>query len=102
MLVPVETASPKHEVGARTLRRNPAFAGNGNGRSGPAEGDGIGRSTARLGGLEQALGEKPFVDDLHVPGMLHGAMVLTEHPRARVRKIDTGAAASMPGSGVRL
>ena len=62
-----------------------------------ANGDGIGRSIARHGGLEQALGEKPFVDDMRVPGMLHGAMVLTEHPRARILKIHTEDAAAMPG-----
>src|ERR1044071_9768713 len=69
--------------------RNPALANgtgagdgngsaNGNGNSrGRARGgrDGIGTSILRLGGLEQALGEKPFVDDLSAPGMLHGAMV---------------------------
>src|SRR6185295_18364070 len=81
------------------LRRNPAFApangaarGNGNGHH-----DGIGRSIARHGGLEQALGEKPFVDDMRVPGMLHGALVLTGHPRAKILKIHTEDAAAMPG-----
>jgi len=77
------------------LKRNPAFApapGNGNG-----QGHAIGRSVARLGGIEQTLGQKPFVDDMRVPGMLHGAMVLTEHPRAKVLKIDTSEAEQMPG-----
>src|SRR5256712_10790559 len=59
--------------------------------------DGIGQSMARLGGFEQSLGEKPFVDDMRAPGMLHGAMVLTEHPRAKILKIHTDAAAAMPG-----
>ena len=73
------------------LSRDPAFA--------RAEGspDGIGRSVARQGGLEQTLGDKLFVDDMRVPGMLHGAMVLTAHPRARVLKIHTDAAKAMPG-----
>jgi selenium-dependent xanthine dehydrogenase len=75
------------------LTRNPAFAnGNGNGTS-----HGIGHSISRLGGAEQTLGDKQFVDDLRVPGMLHGAMVLTEHPRARILKIHTDEAAAMPG-----
>jgi xanthine dehydrogenase molybdenum-binding subunit len=74
------------------LQRNPAFARNGHGSQ-----DGIGRSIPRRGGLEQALGEIPFVDDMRVPGMLHGALVLTEHPRARVLKIHTADAAAMPG-----
>ena len=34
---------------------------------------------------------------MRVPGMLHGAMVLTAHPRARVLKIHTDAAKAMPG-----
>jgi xanthine dehydrogenase molybdenum-binding subunit len=73
------------------LQRNPAFAkSNGNG-------DGVGKSVRRQGGLEQTLGEKAFVDDMRAPGMLHGAMVLTEHPRARVLKIDTTEAEAMPG-----
>jgi xanthine dehydrogenase molybdenum-binding subunit len=70
--------------------RNPAFAASG-------APDGIGSSVARQGGAEQTLGDKPFIDDLRVPGMLHGALVLSDHPRARVLKIHTEAAAAMPG-----
>ncbi len=44
---------------------------------GRSNGDGVGRVVPRLGGHEQTLGEKPFIDDMRVPGMLHGAMVLT-------------------------
>ena len=73
------------------LSRDPAFA-----KSDRSE-SGVGYSVARQGGLEQTLGDKPFVDDMRVPGMLHGAMVLTEHPRARVLKIHTDAARAMPG-----
>src|SRR5262245_46102719 len=72
-------------------RRNPAFA------NGGTTGSGVGRSIPRQKGLEQSLGEVPFVDDMHVPGMLHGAMVLTEHPRARILKIRGDEASTMPG-----
>ena len=72
------------------MSRNPDFV--------PDNGvNGIGRSSLRYKGLEQALGEKPFVDDMFVPGMLHGAPVLSAHPRAKVRAIDTSAALAMPG-----
>jgi xanthine dehydrogenase molybdenum-binding subunit len=64
---------------------------------GDGKGDCVGASLARQGGHEQTLGEKPFVDDMSAPDMLHGAMVLTEHPRAKVLKIRTAAAAAMPG-----
>ena len=77
------------------LSRNPAFVnGNGNGHK---NSHGIGHSVSRLGGAEQTLGGKQFVDDLRVPGMLHGAMVLTEHPRARILKIHVDEAIAMPG-----
>jgi xanthine dehydrogenase molybdenum-binding subunit len=77
------------------LTRDPVFA------RGNAHGQGIGCSVPRHGGLEQTLGRKPFVDDMREPGMLHGAMVLTEHPRAKVLKIDASEAEQMPG-GVRV
>ena len=73
------------------LGRNPAFA------TDATRSHGIGQSVSRLGGFEQSLGEQPFVDDMRVPGMLHGAMVLTDHPRARIVKIHVGEAAAMPG-----
>jgi xanthine dehydrogenase molybdenum-binding subunit len=73
------------------LHRNPSVVPS------AVEGPGIGSSPARQGGLEQTLGQKPFVDDMRVPDMLHGAMVLTQYPRARVVKIDTAEAAGMPG-----
>lgn len=73
------------------LERNPAALPKGNGRNG------IGSSASRLGGKGQALGDKPFVDDMRVPGMLHGAMVLTPYPRAKVLTINSSAALATPG-----
>ena len=71
------------------LHRSPEY--------GDGRGDCVGASLARQGGQQQTLGEKPFVDDMRAPGMLHGAMVPARHPRATVRKIRTEAAAAMPG-----
>jgi selenium-dependent xanthine dehydrogenase len=62
-----------------------------------AKGHGIGESHARVGGVAQVLGERPYVDDMQMPGMLHGAMVLAEHPRARVLAIHTEEAAKSQG-----
>src|SRR5260370_20307871 len=73
------------------LKRNPVGLPKGNGKNG------IGSSASRLGGKGQALGDKPFVDDMRVPGMLHGGMVLTPYPRAKVLRIDSSAALAMPG-----
>jgi selenium-dependent xanthine dehydrogenase len=73
------------------LHRNPQF------EFASPKGHGIGESHARIGGIEQVLGERPYVDDMRMPGMLHGAMVLAEHPRARVLAINTEEAAKSPG-----
>jgi CO/xanthine dehydrogenase Mo-binding subunit/aerobic-type carbon monoxide dehydrogenase small subunit (CoxS/CutS family) len=82
------------------LSRTPEYShganGNGNG-NGKRNSNGIGASTSRYRGFEQTLGERPFVDDMSVPGMLHGGMVLCPHPRAIVNAIDISAAMAMPG-----
>ena len=57
----------------------------------------VGSRTARYRGDELALGDKPFVGDMTVPGMLHGALRFSDHPRARVLRIDTSRAAAHPG-----
>jgi len=59
--------------------------------------EGVGHSPSRYAGADQAAGQRPFVGDMQVPGMLHGSLLLSEHPRAKVLAIDTSAAASMPG-----
>jgi xanthine dehydrogenase molybdenum-binding subunit len=57
----------------------------------------IGSRTARYQGRELALGDKPYVNDLSAPGMLHGALRFSDHPRARVLGIDAEPARAHPG-----
>ena len=57
----------------------------------------IGDPAMRYGARELALGEKPFVADLREPGMLHGALRFSDHPRAIVRRIDCRRALAEPG-----
>jgi len=57
----------------------------------------VGQPLARLGGAQTVLGERAFVDDLSLPGLLHGALVLSPHARARVLRIDTARALALPG-----
>ena len=59
--------------------------------------DGLGSNGARYEATELALGDRPFIADLRVEGMLHGALRLADHARADVERIDTTAAAGMPG-----
>ncbi|HEX7526629.1 MAG TPA: molybdopterin cofactor-binding domain-containing protein, partial [Gaiellaceae bacterium] len=60
-------------------------------------GDGVGERALRYRADELALGDKPFVADLREPGMLHGALRSSDHPRARVLRIDTAKAKAYPG-----
>ena len=67
----------------------------------PEEDGGVGARLARYDAVRTALGERPYVDDLDRPGLLHGALVLSPHARARVRRIDTSQARALPGVGRR-
>jgi len=58
---------------------------------------GIGKRGAKYEAKPLALGDRGYVDDLRVPGMLHAALRLTDHARADVLTIDTAEAAAMPG-----
>ena len=58
---------------------------------------GVGARGARYQGCELALGDKDYVDDMRLPGMLHGAVHLAEHARADVLRIDASAARALPG-----
>ena len=81
-------------------RRGEGPAGEGSGRSGGGAGGGgggVGARADRIGARAMALGEQPFVADMTVPGMLHGALRFSDHPRAVVRRIDTSRAAASPG-----
>ncbi len=62
-----------------------------------ASGVAIGTSAARYRGRDHTVGEKPYVADMRVEGMHHGAVVLSEHPRATVTGIDTSRAAAISG-----
>ncbi|MGH2571891.1 MAG: selenium-dependent xanthine dehydrogenase [Actinomycetota bacterium] len=57
----------------------------------------VGSRTGRYQGRELALGDKPYVNDMTSPGMLHGAIRFSDHPRARVVRIDTSKAQAYPG-----
>ncbi|MBI4576839.1 MAG: selenium-dependent xanthine dehydrogenase [Planctomycetes bacterium] len=74
-----------------------AAARRGEATAGPCERGGVGASLARVQAPELTLGVRPYVADLARPGMLHGALVLSPHARARVLRIDTGPARGLPG-----
>lgn len=52
---------------------------------------------AKYDAIAKAIGRSPFVDDLRMPDLLHGALRFSDHPRARIRTIDAAAARALPG-----
>ncbi len=58
---------------------------------------GIGKPCPKYQSAETALGDRPFVDDLHVEEMLHGVLLFSKHPRAKIRIIDASAARALDG-----
>ena len=58
---------------------------------------GVGSRGIKYEAAELALGDRGYVDDIRVPGMLHGAVHLTQHVRADIVAIDTSAAKNAPG-----
>lgn len=63
----------------------------------PCEDGRVGQPLRRFTAEEMTLGTRPYIDDFVRPGMLHGALVLSPHARAKVVKIDTSAAERHPG-----
>jgi aldehyde oxidoreductase len=63
----------------------------------PTTPGGIGSRGVKYEAEALALGDRGYVDDLRVPGMLHAALHLTAHTRADVVGIDTTRAAAAPG-----
>lgn len=63
----------------------------------PVQPTGIGSGGMKYEAKELALGDRGYIDDLRVPGMLHASLVLTKHARADINGIDTTQALSSPG-----
>ncbi len=57
----------------------------------------IGGGGAKYEAAPLALGDRGYVDDIRIPGLLHAALHLTDHARADVVAIDTAAALAAPG-----
>jgi xanthine dehydrogenase molybdenum-binding subunit len=57
----------------------------------------VGSRTPRYEGRALALGDKPYVNDLSEPSMLHGALRFADHPRARLLRIDAARALAAEG-----
>ncbi len=57
----------------------------------------VGGAGARYEAGELTLGDRDYIDDMRVAGMLHAALHLTAHARADIESFDTTAAVAAPG-----
>ncbi len=57
----------------------------------------VGGAGARYEAGALTLGDRDYIDDMRVPGMLHAALHLTAHVRAEITSFDTTAAEAAPG-----
>jgi carbon-monoxide dehydrogenase large subunit len=59
--------------------------------------EGMGCKRKRVEDIRFTQGKGNYVDDLKLPGMLHGDFTRSPHAHARIKKIDTSKALKVPG-----
>ncbi len=57
----------------------------------------VGASLQRYQGAAAVLGDRPYVADMQREGLLHGAILLSPHARARLVALDVTKAKALPG-----
>jgi CO/xanthine dehydrogenase Mo-binding subunit len=57
----------------------------------------IGKSMKRVEDPRLLTGQGRYIDDIDLPNMLHAAVLRSPRPHAKIRSIDTRAAAALPG-----
>jgi CO/xanthine dehydrogenase Mo-binding subunit/aerobic-type carbon monoxide dehydrogenase small subunit (CoxS/CutS family) len=77
------------QLAAKTLRENDDIE--------LPKGSRVGVSKPKYNAFERAIGRSPFVNDIQTEGLLYSALKFSEHPRARVLRIDDSRANKLPG-----
>lgn len=57
----------------------------------------VGKPLLRVDGKVKVTGEAQYAGDVRLPGMLHGKILRSLHPHARIIRIDTSKAEALPG-----
>ncbi len=57
----------------------------------------IGKNLPKYDAYLKAIGQNDFIADMRIDNMVYGALKFSDHPRARVLRIDTSAAEELPG-----
>ncbi len=58
---------------------------------------GVGSRGVKYEAAKLSLGDRPYIDDMRPPGLLHAAVHLSDHARADIVAIDTSAALAVDG-----
>jgi CO/xanthine dehydrogenase Mo-binding subunit len=57
----------------------------------------VGQKIPKRDAPPKAMGSAIYIQDLKVPGMLHGKILYSKYPHARILKLDTSKAEKLPG-----
>jgi CO/xanthine dehydrogenase Mo-binding subunit len=57
----------------------------------------VGKRIPKIDAVEKATGRAHYIQDLKLPGMLHGKILYSKFPHARIVKIDASKARALPG-----
>jgi len=57
----------------------------------------IGKPLMKVDAMAKVSGETKFADDLELPRVLYARLRRSDHPHARIRKVDVSAAQALPG-----
>ncbi|MFP5322510.1 MAG: xanthine dehydrogenase family protein molybdopterin-binding subunit [Acidimicrobiia bacterium] len=57
----------------------------------------VGRGDVRLEARQKVTGTARYSSDVHLPGLLHAAVVRSPHPHARIRSVDVAPALAVEG-----
>ncbi len=57
----------------------------------------LGRDTPQVSARAKVLGRAVYAGDVKLPGMLHGAVLRSPYPHARILRIETASARALPG-----
>ena len=63
----------------------------------PATTGGVGKRHPKYDADKLVLGQSPFVADVRLESMIHGALKFSDHPRAKVLSVDTSPAEALEG-----
>jgi CO/xanthine dehydrogenase Mo-binding subunit len=56
----------------------------------------VGKNVPRVDGIEKVTGKAKFLGDLVIPGMLHGKILRSPYPHAKILSIDSSKAEALP------